>query len=648
MSPNTLKTLKNTAKAAFLSCLAAATLNATGNPAEWAKKKRYIAAGESPFSQDGRIKFSFEHSPWAEEPCREAVNPDTQVTALMWGSGMAKTLGVFANVLGWSIDEQPMHWLWALKTEDQMEEISKKQLRPMFAANPSLASKISPPKSRDSSNTILSVQFPGGSWSGIGTESITGFRANRSPGFIGDEIDSWKGEVAGEGDPLWLGFRRTDGFPRSIRLIGSTPGTKGNSRIEHWYEQSDKRQWRIPCRSCGLGNNHGHLILWANIIWPKGNPERAEWLCPQCGAAHSDKHRRDSVKAGFWHPTAPFRGIRGYWINGLNSLLPANKGFQHRLHQWAQEVTDIAHAKDPKEAKKVIVQTLFTETWQDEEDAKPDWEQFAKRREDFTHECLPNGIIKVTAGTDVQLDRLECTIGGHGRNGETWIIKKLVYQGDPSRMDFDNPTNVWNQLEAGMESLSLRREDKKVLHIAANGVDTSEPKTKKTAWEFIQPRQYSRTRWWAFRGSSRIDAKEVERPNKSKVTKVTIYLVGTNYIKGQIYDRANIETPGTRYIHIGKEIDNEWCQQLFAETSRPVWKDGIRYRQYECPKNTRNEGLDTTVYLLAAFANLGRVNWDYEEKNLKTEDQPTVQQEKPQPIARTVGGFVGGGGGWRI
>lgn len=644
MSPNTLKTLSNTAKAAFFSCLAAATLNATGNPADWALKKRTLRQGESPISQYGPVKYTFDYAPWCEELCREFVNPENTHIVAMMGSNMGKTSGFFFNCLGWIIDESPRDCMWALKTQDQMDGISKKQINPFLENNPALAGKIAPPKSRDSSNTISLKLFHGGSLAMIGTESITGLRANRTPSVFLDEIDSWTDEVGDEGGPVPLVLRRSDGFPNATRVLASTPGTKGASRIEEWFLNGDQRKWFVPCQCC----RKEQLILWKDIVWPKGETKMARWKCSYCGHEHDDKGRRKAVIEGKWKATAKFNGIRSYWINGLNSLFPPNPGYENKLHQWAEEVTAASHAMASEKDKKTIVQTLFCETWVDKEDAKPDWEVFSRRREDYTPASVPIGVIKATGGVDVQLDRLECTVLGHGRNGETWVIVHIIKPGDPSRQDFDNPNNVWNQMEADLVGLNLTRTDKKRVPISGVGVDTSEPKTKRTAWEFIRPRQFGAIKWFGLRGSSLVDAPEVLLPKRSKVDRITLRMVGTNLIKGQIYERAMIETPGTRYIHIGREITQQWCEQLFSETSRPVWKNQVRYRQFECPKNTRNEALDCFVYGTAALITLMIRDWDYEEKNLKTEDQPTVQQEKAQTIAHSVGGFVGGGGGWRI
>lgn len=651
MSPTLLAKLNAATLALFYSVLPVAELKDTGDPAKWARDKRWIARGASPLSQDGPIKFQFEGvCPWAEEPCRDSISPDVQATVLMWGSGMTKTMGVFFNVLGYVVDEMPAHVLWALKTQDQMDEISKKTLAPEIAANPCLSTKFVTPKSRDSGNTISGKLFASGSLSMIGTESITGFRANRSPVVIADEVDSWVGEVKtdageGEGDPLWLMLRRSDGFPRSIRLIASTPGTKGQSRIEHWYQQSDRRKWFIPCRDCGAEQ----LILWAQVKW-EGDCKGARWHCEICGCPHTDEERRHAVSLGKWKPTAPFHGIRGYWINGLNSLLPPNKGFRDRLHQWAQEVTDISRATEPKKAKKVIVQTLFTETWQDDEDAKPEWKEIADRREVW--KALPNGIVWLTAGVDVHPDRLEATVEGWGRSEECWTLEHHVLSGDPREPE------VWGRLEAALYG-PRTRQDGCTPRLIAVGVDTGHPPTQRQAYAFIRPRQSKN--WFALKGSSQVEAPIIVRPKKSStVDRVKLLTVGTNRVKGLIYDRSAIvppKEPGSQIMpgtmHFHRDLSDVYFQQLLSEDSFPVFKNGVRLREFKKPtQSTRNEALDCKAYSYAALVALGPLAPDAENARLlaeKAERDRVAAGQPEEPEERPVqhNGFVNSGR-WRI
>ena len=62
-----------------------------------------------------------------------------------------------------------------------------------------------------------------------------------------DEIDAYKGDVEGEGDPVNLAIKRTSTFNRRKIFMVSTPTIQSVSRIEYEYEQSDQRHYMVPC-----------------------------------------------------------------------------------------------------------------------------------------------------------------------------------------------------------------------------------------------------------------------------------------------------------------------------------------------------------------------------------------------------------------
>jgi phage terminase large subunit GpA-like protein len=628
MRPQVEATFARAAVEILRDALPMARVNDTGSPVKWALEHRWLAEGESPLSPT-KTKFNFDATPYSIEPCESAVDPTVQTTVLWWASNTGKTSSVFFNVLGFVVNDQPGGVLWALKTQEQAGEISKKLIAPAIAASPNLSTRFASPKSRDSGNTIHHKLFAGGSISMIGTESVTGFRANRSPYVIGDEIDSWEGAVGEEGDPVGLLLRRADGFPRSIRMLASTGTIKGHSRIEYWYSQSDQRKWFVPCRKCG----QSQLILWAQVRWPKGKHDEAKWYCAECDAEHDERQRREVVRNGVWQPTAPFTGIRGYWLNGFNSLMPPNKGYKTRLHQWAKEVSDASHAQDPRQAKKVLVQTLFTETWQDDEDIKPEWQALFERRKKWT--AAPKAVVFLVAGVDVQADRVEGTLWGIGRGEQMFALEHIVIFGDPREPE------VWGRLEASL-GRGFPREDGRHLTVKAVGVDTGYPSAQRMAYEFIRPRQ-SRC-WFALKGSSQVDADIVVRPKRTtKVDRVTLVTVGGNRAKGIIYDRCTIMEQGNGYMHFSDTLPEDWFRQLLCENSYPIFKAGVRYRQFIKPANARNEALDCAQYALAAYVALGPMNFDSEDAKLEAQGQAPAEKK---PI-NTRRGFVGAGG-WRI
>jgi len=566
------------------------------------------------------------------------VNTENELMVLWFGSNLGKTGGVMMNVLGYTIDEAPGGCLVSYKTQEQAEKFVRNTVNPTIQACPALLDRVAPAKSRDSANTVSYKKFPGGYVSFIGTESITGFRLNRAPVVMGDEIDSYEGKVGEEGDPVDLLLRRADGFPNSIKILSSTATTKGRSRIEKFYERSDQRKWFILCPSCGAEQ----LIRRGNIRWPEGKPEEARWFCESCGDPHTDEQRRQAVKAGRWKPTAPFTGTRGYWLNGFNSLMPCNPGYRNRLHQWAKEIMAAPKAADPTEARKVLVQCLDTETWQDDEDAKPEWKEIADRREQW--DKLPNGIIWLSAGVDVHPDRLEATVHGWGRSDESWTLEHMVLSGDPREPE------VWGRLEAALYA-PRTRQDGCTPRLIAVGVDTGHPPTQRQAYAFIRPRQAKN--WFALKGSSMVDAPIIVRPKKgTTVDRVKLLTVGGHRVKGLIYDRVSIvsnATPG--FMHFHAALPDAYFQQLLSEDSYPVWKAGVRLREFRKPtQSTRNEALDCATYSYAALNALGPINPDAENARLlaeKTQREEQQQQAEEPYEAPRQQGFVRAGG-WRI
>ncbi len=105
-------------------------------------------------------------------------------------------------------------------------------------------------RSRDSGNTVLSKEFPGGVLILTGANSAVGLRSMPARYLFLDEVDGYPGDVAGAGDPVLLAERRSATFQRRKVLLVSTPKTKGLSRIEREYGASDQRRYLVPCPAC--------------------------------------------------------------------------------------------------------------------------------------------------------------------------------------------------------------------------------------------------------------------------------------------------------------------------------------------------------------------------------------------------------------
>ena len=450
-----------------------------------------------------------------------------------------------------------------------------------------------------------------------------------------------------EGDPIELLWKRCEGFAEAIKILEGTPTIKGKSRIEGYLLQSDYRKWFVPCRVCGVRQ----VWMWENMDWPervRNRHEKAVLLCGVCAAVHDDRQRIKSIHEGLWKPTQDFNGIRGYWLNGINSLLDPEKGFKSKLHQFAADASRAAHASNKEHTIRVWTNTFLAETYQEKQDEKADSLAIFNRRELYPKAGLPRGIILLTAGADVQEDRIEVEVVGWGFDEESWGVRTAVFMGDPKMPD------IWARLD-GFLSMTFIREDRAVLKVKAAGIDTGYAASLRQAYSWIRPRQPRNIH--ALKGANTIEAELVKKAAKSKVDRVTLLMVGTHRMKAFIYDRALLVKPeghAGRYpglMHFPKSetpeqnYNEEYFRQLLSENSYTEHKSGEKLRRFVHEKKPdgsfdRNEKLDCRVYAQAALYARGPVNWQHEEKrnvaSIPPEDGKPVEKKKRR----------GAGGGW--
>jgi phage terminase large subunit GpA-like protein len=573
------------------------------------------------------------------------LDPALQTLVLWWASDTGKTAAIISNVIGFCIDEEPSRIIGAYPVEKSAEAFSKEILQPMINASPALRGKVYEQKSRDAGNTIAQKLFPGGSITLITAGSASSFRQRRARFVFADEIDAMDSCVGNEGNPISLLFKRTEGYDDSIQILSSTATVKNRSNIEWWFKQGDQRKWFVPCRKCG----HQFVLMWKDVDIPEGGKHRFEQaviLCPECGAEHNDRQRQRMIRDGVWKPTAPFSGVRSYWLNGLNSLFPAKKGYRHKLHQFAKDVHEAKHSNDPKNTVRVWVNTFLAETYEEAPDVKPEWQPLFDRRESFDLTRLPKEVVLVVAGADIQADRIEVCFIGLGKGEEMWIAEHQVFWGDPRMPE------IYRRVEAQLIREFVRVDGAR-LKLASLGMDTGYAAAQRATYEWLRPRFMRR--YFAMKGAATVDAEVVARKVKSKVDRVTLLHVGTNRIKTVIYNRATITTPEDAersadgfpgLMHFADSLTTEWFKGLLCEESRSVFKAGQEYKQFALPDvvpeggTKRNEPLDCCVLGLAAFYARGAVNWEAEEKNnLRTLVKQAQNGEQKKPARRGDSGF---------
>lgn len=182
------------------------------------------------------------------------------------------------NWIGYVIDRAPGPAMLVMPTSDTAKKISKQRIAPMIAESPALRAKVSEARSRDSGNTTLMKEFPGGMLALVGANSAPGLRSLPVRYLLMDEIDAYPSDVGGEGDPEEVVEKRTDTFgARAKRMRVSTPKIKGTSRIDRRYREGTQGQYHLPCPHCA----HEQVLRWSQMRWTV--VQRHELTCTSCG-----------------------------------------------------------------------------------------------------------------------------------------------------------------------------------------------------------------------------------------------------------------------------------------------------------------------------------------------------------------------------
>ena len=554
---------------------------------EWADEYAVLSAESS--AESGR---------WHSLPYQRAVMDaftDPKVEMVVWQkSARVGATKIFNHVIGYHVHQDPCAMMVVQPTVEDSEGYSKDEIAPMLRDTQVLQPLIVDPKQKDGSNTILLKQFKNGAaLQMVGANSARGFRRVSRRIVLFDEVDGYPPSTP-EGDQIKLGIKRSEYFwNRKIGLI-STPTIKGFSRIEKWFELSDQRRYFVPCPHC----DHYQVLRWTQMKWEKdadgnGLPETAAYECENCQQLIPHSKKRWMVERGEWRATAESKrpGLVGFHIWAAYSYSPNAS--------WAQLVQEFLEVKSDRTQLQTFVNTLLGETFEDDYAAALSATGLAARREEYPPGHCPAGVLLLTAGVDVQDNRLAVSVWGWGAGEDAWLVWHQEILGDPTQ------TAVWEQLDAVLDT-GWPVDGGGELNLAQVAIDSGGHATH----EVYQYARERRDRYVvAIKGSSRRSQQPVNKGTpqdvnwKGKTIKrgVILYQVGTDTVKTTLFGRLRHNKPGPGYVHFGLSGDDEWCSQVTSEKQQLRYVKGFPVREWIKSPSARNEALDCMVYAYAAL-----------------------------------------------
>lgn len=562
----------------------------------------------------------FDNAPYQREVIDMTANPRCSRISLMWGAQVGKTQTALA-AQAYRIGFNPVSQMMMQPSQGDLTTWLETKFNPLVDANARLQKVLAKPRGRDGVNNQRMKSYPGGflmfSWSG----SPKTMRGRSAPFIVCDETDGY--DRTTEGHPVGLLWQRAATFgDQRLLLEISTPTLKGGSWIETAFLEGDQRYFYVRCPHCG----HLQRLQWSQVIWDKDGdgmhlPETAGYLCssPGCGTVWNDGERcaairRAESEGGGWVAEKPFRGHASYHLSELYSCF-------RRLEDIVQSFLDKKAAGDMQ----TFVNVSLAETWEEEGD-KLEAGVLMERAKEFKAP-VPAGAAVLTAGVDMQTDRLEVEVVGWGLGEESWSVDYKVLWGDPLQQD------VWDELDEYLSD-TWQHESGAQLRISATCLDTGG-----TGGYTQAAYDYARTRLgrkiWAVKGAGGWGRPIVTQPSKVRqhgLRPVYLHSVGVDEAKVVVAQRARIPDAGPGHCHFPIDRDPAWFDMFTAETLRTKYIKGFPIREWHKAR-PRNEAFDCRVYALAALRilrpNIARILRGLHEQG-KEQEEPTQDHDAPE------------------
>lgn len=612
-------------------------------------------------------KSSAEPGPWRTDRTpylREIMDclsttSDVEEVVFMKGAQVGGTEAML-NLVGYIVDHAPGPTIVVQPTVDLAKRFSRQRLEPLTTDTPRVAKRIAPSRERDSGNTMLTKEFPGGQLVLTGANSAVGLRSMPAQYALMDEIDGYPVDVDEEGSPVALVEARQRTFVRRKRMKVSTPTIAGRSAIEAAYEASDQRRYYVPCPDCG----EMQPLEFGQLTWTKlgRSPRQAAYECRACFFPIEEHQKTEMLARGEWRPDPGWRAAqRGEDEPGPRSLVPSSRRRGYHLNalyspvgwlSWGEIAETFVQVHKDPEKFRVFVNTVLGETWRSRGEA-PAWELLKRRRDTYPIGTVPAGVLFLTAGCDVQKDRVVYEVVGWGRGKRSWSIDYGELVGDTADLD----KGPWPQVDE-----LLMREfphvSGRTVPIRMLAVDSGFNTQTVYAWT----RKYPLSRVIAVKGHAN-GGLLIGSPSPVEVTirgrKLKrggrVWPVATDVGKSELYGWLRLEPP----IDDGGQTPTGWCafpeyhdeyfrqltaEQLVAHRTRR----GFIRLEWELIAGRQNHVLDARIYARAAAALVGLdryqdSDWAALERLLPPEppsQPPPAPTPKPQSPGTSAGGWI--------
>lgn len=552
---------------------------------QWADAHRLIGKGAGP--EPGRWRT--DRTPYMREIMDAVTSPDVREVVMCTGVQLGKT-ELILNAICYHMLHDPAPMMLVEPSEDLSNDIGCDRVDAMIQDSPEMRPLFGLAEDREKSRKTGKLKigikrFMGGFLKLVSAASTTGLRSRPIRVVLCDEVDAYPPRADGNAVDMAIG--RSSNFIDRKVLITSTPSTLNDSEVWRRLGTCARYEYRIPCPHCGEASAWSWgLVKWDKTLEGDGDPSTARMVCPACGEVIRDAGPApySLLKAGRWELISgdPSLGRLGYHLPSLYSPWVS-------LETMVSEWLAANHTRDIDRLR-TFIQERLAEPW---DERPPAWRASEAPTSTSRFEEHPDHtpLRFLTAGVDVQRDRLEVSVWGYGANMESWAVSHTVLVGDPLSAE------LWAQLKAFLAQ-PIETADGREGRIFAACIDSGDGYSTQAVYQFCAPLE--RFRVVAIKGVGGDRVPLIAPPTRIPQYHSPLYKLGVDRFKQVLYDRLNIGTVGPGYVHIPKELSGEFWAQLTAESPETRIEHGKQVTRW-VQHRPRNEALDCAVYALAAY-----------------------------------------------
>lgn len=561
-----------------------------------AEKHRILPKG-TPFPGAYRT----ERTPYLTEPMNSiSESSSTEFEVWLKGHQLGYTLAVENGIL-YIIKYAPGPILYTTASNDLGKEWSENRFDQMCQQSDIqhlIFSQTAKKGSKKTGDKTLLKEFPGGRIKIAGYGSSAAFRSSSYRYFFGDEIDEALTDLKNQGNAIKQAEGRTSAYKAKRKIIlFSTPVEEDQSNVYKAYLLGDQRKYFVPCPSCSFMQElkFKHLSYEVDEDGVL-NIESVKHKCQNksCDSFFQNHHKVEMYSSGKCEWRATAKAKRNNYISRQMSCMYSPAG----MITWAdvvQQYLDATDSEDPGMMK--TFETLWLGMPYKERGEAPKFSQIITHRGNYKSKDVPDDVVFLTLGGDVQGDRIELEVVGYGRKRQTWSIDYIVIEGET-----DDPNGgAW-------EKFRERFMDGEFIYKKKNGerygpqigfIDSGYRQDVVEAFCMTCPGLHP-IKGFDKLSTGRFKIRDIPGSGLFSID------IGVNYYKDWIYSSLKIEHSlrgddlPAGYPSFPRDYPDSFFKMLNAEYKRAK-KIGNRIEyEYHCPPGRRNEALDTRVYSLCA------------------------------------------------